>query len=182
MSNICDVTFCKASEWLLAVTFFCKNFRHTWDKVFNIGLSQFCGRQPLKNFKGYGLLEKTISLNYFKSCLPQSLPLLNNFVSNVLQTQPVLHRSFSTAWKVSKYRVFSGPYFPLLWLPIFINLLIQPEYRKIRTRKNSVFGQFSSIVRFRKILKSTFWMSLYNIDPFSCLSFKTTLKYSLKSG
>ena len=29
-----------------------------WNKVFNSGLSKFCGRQPLKNFKGYG------SLNY----------------------------------------------------------------------------------------------------------------------
>ena len=27
-----------------------------WDKVFKSGLSKFCGRQPLKTFKGYGLL------------------------------------------------------------------------------------------------------------------------------
>ena len=27
-----------------------------WDKVFKSGLSKFNGRQPLKNFKGYGLL------------------------------------------------------------------------------------------------------------------------------
>ena len=37
----------------------------------------------------------------------------------------------NTAWKVSKYGVISGPYFP------------QSEYRKIRTRNNSVFGHFS---------------------------------------
>ena len=30
------------------------------DKVFKRGLSKFCGRQPLKNFKGYGLLKQTI--------------------------------------------------------------------------------------------------------------------------
>ena len=24
-----------------------------WDKVFKCGLSKFCGRQPLKNFKGW---------------------------------------------------------------------------------------------------------------------------------
>ena len=45
-----------------------------------------------------------------------------------------------TAWKVSKYGVFFGPYFPVFGL---INLRIHSEYRKIRTRKNSVFGHFS---------------------------------------
>ena len=29
------------------------------------GLSKFCGRQPLKNFKGYGLLKEKISLEFF---------------------------------------------------------------------------------------------------------------------
>ena len=51
-----------------------------------------------------------------------------------------------TAWKVSKYRVFSGPYFPVFGLNTEIYsviLRIQSEYRKIRTRKNSVFGYFS---------------------------------------
>ena len=36
-----------------------------WDKVFKSGLSKFCGRQPLKNLKGYGLLQQTISLEVF---------------------------------------------------------------------------------------------------------------------
>ena len=47
---------------------------------------------------------------------------------------------------MSKYGVFSGPYFPVLGLNTEIysvNLRIQSEYRKIRTRKNSVFGHFS---------------------------------------
>ena len=51
-----------------------------------------------------------------------------------------------TAWKVSKKGVFSGPYFPVFVLNMEIygvNLRIQSEYRKIRTRKNSVFGHFS---------------------------------------
>ena len=51
-----------------------------------------------------------------------------------------------TAWKVSKYGVFSGPYFLVIGLNTEIygvNLYIQSEYRKIRTRKNSVFGHFS---------------------------------------
>ena len=28
-----------------------------WGKAFKSGLSKFCGRQPLKNLKGYGLLK-----------------------------------------------------------------------------------------------------------------------------
>ena len=28
-----------------------------WDKVFKNGPSKTCGRQPLKNLKGYGLLQ-----------------------------------------------------------------------------------------------------------------------------
>ena len=53
---------------------------------------------------------------------------------------------FNTAGKVSKCGVFSGPYFPVLGLNIEIygvNLRIQSEYRKIRIRKNFVFGHFS---------------------------------------
>ena len=57
-----------------------------------------------------------------------------------------------TASKVSKYGVSSGPYFPVLGRYGFcctrtvfygVNLRIQSEYRKIRNRKNSVFGHFS---------------------------------------
>ena len=51
-----------------------------------------------------------------------------------------------TAWKVSKYGVISGPYFPVFELNMEIygvNLRIQPKYRRIRTRNNSVFGRFS---------------------------------------
>ena len=60
----------------------------------------------------------------------------------------ILHRkSFSpflylypiTVWKVSKYRVFSD-------LIYSVNLRIQSEYRKIWTRKNSIFGHFSQCV------------------------------------
>ena len=56
-----------------------------------------------------------------------------------------------TAWKVSTYGVFSGPYFPIFGLNTEIysvNLRIQSAYRKICTRKNSVFGHFSRSVRY----------------------------------
>ena len=45
--------------------------------------------------------------------------------------------------------VFSGPYFPVFGLNTEIygvNLRIQSEYRKIRTRKNYAFGHFSRSV------------------------------------
>ena len=39
---------------LLWWTFFVEIF-NSQDKLFKSGLSKFCGRQPLKNLKGYGL-------------------------------------------------------------------------------------------------------------------------------
>ena len=54
-----------------------------------------------------------------------------------------------TVWKVSKYGVISGPYFPVFGLNTEIyevNLRIQSKYRKIRPRNNSVFGHFSRSV------------------------------------
>ena len=53
----------------------------------------------------------------------------------------------TTACKVSKYGVISSLYFPVFGLNTEIypvNLRIQSEYRKRRTRKISVFGHFSS--------------------------------------
>ena len=56
----------------------------------------------------------------------------------------------NTAWKVSKYEVFSGPYFPVFRLNTKIyrgNLWIQTECSKIQSRRNSVFGHFSRSVK-----------------------------------
>ena len=47
---------------------------------------------------------------------------------------------------MSKYGVFSGPYFAVFELNTEIyslNLRIQSEYKKVRTRKYFVFGDFS---------------------------------------
>ena len=62
----------------------------------------------------------------------------------------------NTAWKMSKYGFFSGPYFPVFRLNTEIysvNLRIQSKYRKIRTRKKSVFGHFSRSERVKKHLE-----------------------------
>ena len=53
---------------------------------------------------------------------------------------------YITTWNVSKYGVFSDPYFPAFGLNTercFVFLRIQSECGKIRTRKNSVFGHIS---------------------------------------
>ena len=55
----------------------------------------------------------------------------------------------TTAQKVSKYEVFSGQYFPILELNAkvdSVNLRIQSNYGKTRTRKNSIFEHFSHSV------------------------------------
>ena len=51
-----------------------------------------------------------------------------------------------TAWKVSKYGVISGPYFPAFGLNTEryeVSLRIQSESWKMRTRNSSAFGLFS---------------------------------------
>ena len=65
-----------------------------------------------------------------------------------------------TAWKASKYGVFSGLYFPVFGLKTEIygvNLRIQSDYMKIRTWENSVFGHFSRRV--------TFTITVIHIQP-----------------
>ena len=67
----------------------------------------------------------------------------------------------ATAWKVSKYAVISGPYFPVFGFNTEIyevNLRIQSEYRKIRTRNNSVFGHFSCSVQNIVFLPFHIWL------------------------
>ena len=57
-SNIHDGAFSENREQFLAVNYFHKKCRQYMGKVFKSGLSKFCGRQPLKNLKGYGLLKR----------------------------------------------------------------------------------------------------------------------------
>ena len=69
-------------------------------------------------------------------------------------TQGCLIYMTDIAWKVSIYGVFCGLYFPMFGLnkEIYsVNLRIQSEYKKIRTRKNFIFGYFWCNVRIAKI-------------------------------
>ena len=47
-----------------------------WDKIFKNGPSKICGRQPLKNLKGHGLL-KLSSTNFTWSILEYLDPYVN---------------------------------------------------------------------------------------------------------
>ena len=82
--------------------------------------------------------------NTFNKCTVQiSYSCKTNLKSEIqLQKQKQHLKKHFTACKVSKYGVFSGPYFNAFGLNTEI-YVIQFEYRKIRTRKNSIFGDFS---------------------------------------
>ena len=67
----------------------------------------------------------------------------NSWRLSTVSTQHADLQDTNTAWKVSKYGVISGPYFPVFVLIYSVNLRIQSECRKIRTRDNSVFVHFS---------------------------------------
>ena len=79
---------------------------------------------------------------------------LGNFLEDLkanwkTETQMTWFLVFPTAWNMSKYGVFSSPYFPVFGLnkKIFsVNLFVQSKYGKTRTRKNFVFGNFSHSV------------------------------------
>ena len=76
------------------------------------------------------------------------------------------------ARKVSKYGVFSGPYFPVFGLNTEIYgviLRIHSEHRKIRTRKNSLFGHFPPNVVVLVLLVLDIFNFVLN-DSFLCLS------------
>ena len=88
-----------------------------------------------------------------------------------------------TVWKVSKYGVISGPYLPVLRLnkeSYGVSLRIQSEYRKIRTKNNSVFGHFSRSVFLN--LSNQHWLrSWYNSkeDPFNLIVVTAMLSWAL---
>ena len=83
---------------------------------------------------------------------------------------------------MSQYGVISGPYFPVFGLNTKIysvNLRIQSECRKIRTRKNSVFGLFS---RSESALLIGVWRSCFTTDlKFNHVISKRFSIYTLKS-
>ena len=78
---------------------------------------------------------------------------------------------------MSKYVVISGPYFPVFGLNTEIyevNLCIESEYRKIRTRDNHVSGHFSRSVRCRSCYQAL-RENLHLLHPNTIKSYLGTL-------
>ena len=74
--------------------------------------------------------------------------IIYTWLSSVLNTTLIHYKLYkpSTAWKVSKYGVISGPYFHAFRLNTEryeVSHRIQSESVKIRTRNYPVFGHFS---------------------------------------
>ena len=118
---------------------------------------QYLGFDLIKDMWGYSGIT---SISHLSKMRKVRLSKFSSQVSLKIQIIPLgfvaigAHRcmtfdTFFTAWKVSKYRVFSGPYFPVYGMNSEIygaNLHSQSKYRKIRTRKNYVFWHVSRSV------------------------------------
>ena len=81
-----------------------------------------------------------------KKLFKQLLPKIKTSILPLKTSYGTTERHSITAWKVSRYGVFSGSYFPAFGLNTeryFVSLHIQSECEKIRTRKYSVFGHIS---------------------------------------
>ena len=126
-------------------------------------------------FLKHGELGSLHSLGYFKS---REFPVFDEPVFNaILLSQESNVRFYlnfwpikyaNTAWKVSKYGVFSGPYFPALGLNTerySVSLHIQSECRKIWTKKNSVFGHFSRSATLNKECTNKITWKLRSLLP-----------------
>ena len=116
----------------------------------------FCPWLSLKKFFASNFLQAPSKLTFWTILV--TIKLLTQFQLKIRATKLSKSAIFcltwipTTAWKVSKYRVISGLYFPIFRLTTEIysvNLRIQSESRNIRTRNNSLFGHFSRSVLYR---------------------------------
>ena len=135
--------------------------------------------KPLKSF-----ISETVFINRMNIYTEQKILTVEDVVKrNVVKVFFHFHYPiYYTAWKVSKYGVFSGPYFPAFGLNTEryeVSLCIQFECEKIRTRKNSVFRHFSCSVRLPLF---SFWFSknwlcqsTWSIKPVSLWMYKVLL-------
>ena len=123
--------------------------------------SKLTGEHPCRSAISIKLYSNFIEIALRHGCSVVNLlqTFRTSFLKNTSGWLRLTNQGFyitSTECKASKYGVFSVPYFPVFGLntEIYgINLRIQCKYRKIRTRKNSAFGQF---------IRSVHW---YTITP-----------------
>ena len=71
-----------------------------WDKIFKNGPSKICGRQPLKNLKGYGLLRLSFT-NFTWFIRDDFAPYVADLTTLILRE------------KGPNTEFFLGPYFPV---------------------------------------------------------------------
>ena len=111
----------------------------------------------------YFLLESFIAKllflgNNFFHCPPWFSTFAKIFDRHICTTLRECSYCATTAWKVSKYGVISGPYFPAFGLNTEryeVSLCIQSECGKIRTRNNSVFRHFHAVYMLRRLRWAT---------------------------
>ena len=94
------------------------------------------------------------------------------YLHNYFSCETFLPSSFMiiTAWKVSKYGVISGLYFPAFGLNTerhFVSLRIHSECGKIRTRNYSVFGHFSLSEFYRFMIFLFYFSNRFIVNDFS---------------
>ena len=98
----------------------------------------FLSRSSQKSYKRVNIIQKPWKAIVIKTSF-QQLALKITYWKNF---KSICNDRLSTAGKVSKCGVISGPYFPAFGLNMeryFVSLRVQSECRKIRTRNNSVF-------------------------------------------
>ena len=101
------------------------HFYDIWAKIFKNGPSKICGRQPSKILKWYGLLRHTISLQIFKSCLPQILlgPFFNTSPHFILVCFFYLCTAlynFHMTGGILRYRIFHSVDYTLQYINKFL--------------------------------------------------------------
>ena len=99
---------------------------------------------------------------FFNLCFMREhfLPFDHN---HTISTKRSICAEVAIAWKVSKYEVIFGVYFHIFRLnteTYSVNVRIQSEYRKIRTRNNSILGHFSCSVY-------VYYLQLFGMDNIS---------------
>ena len=106
-----------------------------------------------KNLQDTFQTRQRIFISAFSICMTVRLrwntkPLILHYKSRglkIVNIRLIIIKDPHCAWKVSKYGVISGPYFPVFGLtfPIYtLNLRIQSEYRKSWTGNNSAVWIF----------------------------------------
>ena len=118
-------------------------FRHIWSGGSQILITILCITEL---YKFHYLFFQTCAFDHSKRSFDLKLREKRFFILLPQKVFKNIVLLLVTVWKVSKYGVFSGPYFPVFGLNTeryFVFPRIQSQWGKIRTRKNSVFGHFS---------------------------------------